>query len=261
MTSTYWHKQGVEPLFPDLLWSRPETRQARGKLLIVGGNLHGFSAPAEAYKEAEKAGVGTSRVILPDALKKIVGLFLEQAEFGASTPSGSFSSHAYSELALQASWADGVLLAGDLGRNSETAVMLEKFVEKYRGQLTVTKDAIDYFKDSPRLLVERENTTIIGSLAQIQKLVQNIHYEKPVTFSMGLVQLVDLLHDFTEKYSCNLIVKHLGNLLVAAGGQVSTTAGHGYQEIWRVKTAASAAVWWLQNPSKTFEALTTSVHE
>jgi hypothetical protein len=30
--------------------------------------------------------------------------------------------------------------------------------------------------------------------------------------------------------------------------------------VWRIETAATAAVWWLQNPSKPFEALTTAAH-
>ena len=67
MTSTnqalpYWQRQEPgEPLFPDLLWSRPENRQFAGKLLIMGGNAHGFAAPAEAYAHAEKAGIGVAR--------------------------------------------------------------------------------------------------------------------------------------------------------------------------------------------------------
>ena len=32
-----------------------------------------------------------------------------------------------------AQWADGVLLAGDIGRNSETTVLLETFMSKYHG--------------------------------------------------------------------------------------------------------------------------------
>src|SRR6185369_8603868 len=131
MDRDYWLRQEAgKPLFPELEWSRPENRSQAGKLLIIGGNLHGFAAPAEAYAEATKAGIGTARVLLPDAVQKIVGRFLENGEFAPSTPSGSFSQKALNEWLIHSSWADGVLLAGDLGRNSETAIVLEKFLGK-----------------------------------------------------------------------------------------------------------------------------------
>jgi hypothetical protein len=260
--SDYWHKQASDkPLFPDLLWSRPENRQHAGKLLIAGGNVHGFAAPAEAYRESLKAGVGTARVLLPDALQKTVGRAFEAGEYAPSTPSGSFSQKALSEFLSLSNWADGVLLAGDLGRNSETAILLEKFAEKYSGQLTVTKDAADYFTSAPQKILERPDTAFVISLAQLQKLAASAKFPQAFTFGMDLLHLVETLHEFTEKYQANIIVKHLENILVAANGQVSSTKLAEDKEIWRVPTASHASVWWLQNPAKPFEALTTAVYE
>jgi hypothetical protein len=76
---------------------------------------------------------------------------------------------------------------------------------------------------------------------------------------MDLLRLVDGLHEFTQMHHVNIITKHLDAFLVAASGQVSTTKITQELKIWRVQTAASAAVWWLQNPAKPFEALTTSL--
>src|SRR4051812_45465462 len=130
----YWQKQAAtEPLFSDLLWSRPENRAHAGKLLIVGGNAQGLAAPAAAYSAATEAGIGTARVLLPDSLQKTVGRVFEAGEYAPSTPSGSFSRNALAELLAMSNWADGVLLAGDFGRNSETAIMLEQLVAKYEG--------------------------------------------------------------------------------------------------------------------------------
>jgi hypothetical protein len=261
MEPTYWIKQDDKPVFEDLVWSRPESRQARGKLLIVGGSRHGFAAPATAYQAASAAGAGSTRVLLPDAVKKIVGAFLEHAEYGASTPSGSFAGQAYGELVLQAAWADGILLAGDFGRNTETTVLLEKFLTRYDGQLTITQDAVDCLAATPRVLVDRTGTTIVCDLAQLQKLARSLGLSRAVTFGMGLVQLVELLHEITKRHPGNIIVRHLDHMVVAAGGLVSTTrqaeAGGGD---WRVSAAANAAVWWLQNPTKTFAALTTAAY-
>lgn len=258
----YWSKQTVDkPLFPDLLWSRPENRALAGKLLIIGGNAYGFAAPAEAFSQASKASIGVAQVLLPDATKRIVGRVFETGDYAPSTPSGSFAQKSLSEFLSHAAWSDGVLLAGDLGRNSETAILLEKFVTSYRGQLTITKDAADYFTAGPHALLTRPETTLVVSFAQLQKLATNAKFSQAFTFSMDLLRLVDALHEFTAKYPVNIVVKHLMNIVMATGGKVSTTKLETDKEIWRVATATYAAVWWLQNPNKPFEALSTAVSE
>lgn len=256
-----WVKQSSDkPLFPDLLWSRPENRALAGKLLIIGGNSFGFAAPAEAYSEAVKAGVGVAHVLLPDATKKLVGQVLEAGDYAPSTPSGSFSQSALGELLPHAAWADGVLLAGDLGRNSETAILLEKFITSYRGQLTITKDAADYFTPAPQALLARSETTLVISFAQLQKLAVHAKFPQAFTFGMDLIRLVEALHELTLMHPVNIVVKHLSNTIVASNGQVSTTRLATEPDIWRVTAAAHAAVWWMQNPNKPFEALTTAMY-
>ena len=260
MQPIYWHKQTkAEPLFGDMLWSRPENRQFAGKLLIVGGNAHGFAAPADAYGESVRAGIGTSRVLLPDVLQKTVGKVFEAGEFAPSNPSGGFAQNGLGELLAMAEWADGVLFAGDFGRNSETAILLEKFLEKYTGPLTITKDATDYFTSSPRQVIERTETTLVLSFAQLQKLAMNAKFTKAFTFDIDLLRLVDSLHEFTAQHAVNIVTKHLDTIFVAANGQVSSTKLEDDLAIWRVKVAAQTAVWWLQNTAKTFEALTTAI--
>lgn len=260
MDIIFWHKQTDQPLYGDLIWSRPENRQHAGKLLIIGGNLHGFAAAANAYQEANKAGIGVAKVLIPDALKPTVGKILENAEFAPSTPSGSFNKQALASWLDWTAWSDAVLLAGDLGRNSETAVAIENFTTKTSKPLVITKDAVDYFYADPAKLLMRPKTTLVLSLAQLQKLAKQAKYPEPVQFSMGIAQLVEWLHQFSQTYQTNLITYHNENIFVDVNGQVSTTQV-GDQETWRVLTASHAAVWWLQNPNKTFEALTTAVHQ
>lgn len=264
MPRDYWHKQGDQPLFPDLLWSRPENRAHAGKLLIIGGHAHGFIAPAEAFQVAEQNGIGTARVLLPDHLRpqltKVQGSAVA-ANFAPSTPSGSFASEALSEMLAESNWADGVMLAGDLGRNSETAIVLEKLVTKHAGPLIITKDAVDYFTSNSHDITQRPETCLVLTIAQLQKLATNAKYPTAVTFGMNLLQLVDVLHDFTQTYTLHIIVRHLDTMFVAVNGQVSTTkATDSLEDNWRVATAAKSAVWWIQNPRKPFEALTTSVN-
>jgi len=256
----YWHKQTAEqPLYPDLLWSRPENKARAGKLLIIGGNVHSFAAAGEAYGEAVKTGIGTARVLLPDSLQKTVSRVFPEAEFAPSTPSGSFGRRALAELLDLSAWADAVLLAGDFGRNSETAILLEQFVEKYRGQLTITKDATDYFTKAPAALLARPDTLLILSFAQLQKIAVSARSTSAFTFDMDFLRLVEKLHEFTMNNPAALVVKHLETIFIAVNGQVSTTKLAEDVEIWRVRTAAHASVWWLQNPQKKFESITTAL--
>jgi hypothetical protein len=258
MDQTYWQRQNSkQPLFADLVWSRPENKTYAGKLLIVGGNLHGFSAPAEAFAAAGDAGIGVARAVLPDSLQRTVGRVFQAGEYAPSTPSGSFSNKALAELLAMASWSDGVLLAGDLGRNSETAIMLESFAGKYAGPLVITKDAVDYFSSTPQPVEHREDTALVLSFSQLQKLAMSLHLPAAFTFDMDILRLVDALHELTLNYPFFIVTKHLDQLFVAVGGDVSSTKLATDRDIWRVATAAHVAVWWLQNQSKPFEALTT----
>jgi hypothetical protein len=262
MEYKYWlQQQADKPLFTDLEWSRPENRALAGKLVIIGGNLHGFAAPAEAYAEATRAGIGVARVLLPDAVRKIVGPVLEHGEFAPSTPtSGSFSQKALSEVLMHSQWADSILIAGDLGRNSETAILLEKFLEKSPLPVTLTKDAVDYATSASHTVLQRPDTLLVLSFSQLQRLAVASKFTQALTFSMDLLHLVSWLHDFSQTYKPYIIVRHLNYLLVAVDGKVgSTRLPEDAPSIWRVKTAAHATVWWLQNRAKPFEALTVAV--
>ena len=251
MENTYWLRQTDKPLFEDVLWSRPENKQRAGKLLIVGGNLHGFSAPGTAYNAAVKVGIGTARVILPDKIQKTVGKSLPEAEFAPSSLSGSFSKEALAQILDSAQWADGVLLAGDFGKNSETAILLEKFVEKFDGQLTLSGDSVDYFLSNPIMALRRHNV-IASNFGLLQKLV------KPALIKHvdDLMNLVGKLHEITQNNKAKLITYHQGHIIAADSGQVSTTPS---KEVNLVDIAAYASVWWLQQPQKPFEALVSAV--
>jgi hypothetical protein len=256
MENTFWFKQTTEePLFPDLLWNRPENKLHAGKLLIIGGNSSGFRAPAAAYQYAVKAGIGTARILLPDSLRKTVGeMFLEIGEYAPSTPSGSFSYQSFAELLTHSNWADGVLLAGDFGRNSETAQLLEYYVNKFRGQITITSDALDYFLENPSLLQQRPQTLIVASPSQIQKLGMSAKVIRPFTSDLGLQNFAETLHEFAESGNAAFMTIHNNQAFIAAEQKISTTASKKTE----LQLASSASVWWLQNPSKTFASLTTS---
>lgn len=256
---SYWKKQTLDkPLFPSIEWSKPEQRSQSGRLGIIGGNKLGFVAVADSYTTALKTGAGEVKILLPDLLKKIIPSSMTDVIYGISNPSGGLARESLIEMKAIGDWATGILLIGDAGRNSETSIVYEDFIREYHGPLTITRDAIDLVKNSSMELVERPNTLIIASFAQLQKLFQAVYYPKVLTFSMQLTNLVEALHKFTITYPISIAVLHKDTLLMADSGQVTSTLYENSMKIWRGITATNAATYWLWNSSKILESVTAS---
>ncbi|CAN5392379.1 hypothetical protein BH10PAT4_BH10PAT4_1480 [soil metagenome] len=260
MDLTYWHKQTAsQPLYPDIEWSKPEQRSHKGRLGIIGGNKLGFAGVAESYSVSTNAGVGDVRVLLPDGLKKSIPSMMTDVVYGPTNPSGGLAKDALAEMKALGEWSTSILMIGDAGRNSETAIVYEDFLRDYSGQLTLTRDAVDLFKNATSSVVERSDTLLVVSFAQLQKIFQAVYYPKVLTFSMQLTSLVEAIHKFTITYPVTIAVLFKEQLLVASGGEVSSTPWDNPMSIWRGSVAANAACYWAWSPQKPLESVTTSL--
>lgn len=256
----YWSKQtNQQPLYPDIEWSKPERRDQAGRLGIIGGNKISFASVAEAYSTALEAGAGEAKVLLPDVLKKDIPKIITDTVFSPSNQSGSLSSKASDDLLALSEWSSGILMIGDAGRNSETAITYERFTQNYQGSLTITRDAIDLIRNSSLSLVERPDTLLVLSFAQMQKLFSSVYYPKILTFSMQLAALAEAVHKFTITYPVTLLVLHKDHLIVAHQGNVTSTPWDNPMAIWRGQVAARAATYWLWNKGTPLEAVAASI--
>lgn len=260
MNYEFWHKQTRDsPLFPDVEWQKPEQREMRGNLLILGGNAHGFAGVAQAYQDAHKSGIGHTRAVLPDALKKTIGHLTLDCVFVPTNPSGGITKDALPQLKAAAAWANGLLLIGDAGRNSETAITYDQLLTDFTTKTTIiTRDAIDLLKGGWPELLQREQTIFVATFAQLQKIFQSIYYPKTILFSMQLTTLVESLHKFTITYPATVVTFHQNHILVAKDGNVSTTPWDEPMRIWRGSVATTAAVYAIQYPH-IFQAVTASL--
>lgn len=259
MKPSYWQSQASgAPLFPDIEWSKPEQRTQAGKLLIIGGNKLGFAAVAAAYETAIKAGIGESRVALPDVLKKAIDPGTFDTVYAASNLSGGFSKEALRELKGYIGWADGLLFIGESGRNAETAIVYEQLLNIDRPTV-LTRDALDLVRNQARQWLQNPQLCAVATFAQLQKLFQTVQYPKMLLFSMQLAQLVDALHKFTITYPASIVTMHHNQLIVAHDGQVSTIPCDDNLVIWRGTVATRAAVYLIHHPTKRFEALSSAV--
>lgn len=260
MDYSYWKKQtDAKPLFPDLEWSKPEQKSQAGKLGIVGGNKLGFISVAQGYETALSQGVGEVKILLPDALKKNLPKALPNATFGASTQSGGLAREALTELKALGEWGGSILLIGDAGKNSETSLVYEEFISSFSGNLVISRDSIDLLKNDIQSIIERPNTTLVVSFAQLQKIFQAVYYPKVLTFSMQLTQLVEALHKFTITYPVTINVFHQEMFLTASNGQVISTPFDQPMLIWNGFIPAKIAAYTTWFPTKTAEASATAV--
>jgi NAD(P)H-hydrate repair Nnr-like enzyme with NAD(P)H-hydrate dehydratase domain len=261
MDRDYWLKQEpTTPLFPNIEWQKPEQRALAGKLLIVGGNAHGFAAVAQAYQDAVKAGAGEVRVVLPDALKKAIDPLALDCVYVPTNQSGGLTKDALPALKGAAAWADALLFIGDAGRNSETAILYEQLLQAFPNKLAIiTRDALELVKGQWTELLQRENVIFIATFAQLQKLFQAVYYPRALLFSMQLMNVVESLHKFTVTYPASVVVFHQNQLVVAKAGEVSSTPWENPMLIWRGSVAARATVYAMQQKSQLFQALTTSL--
>lgn len=258
MEHPYWQKQQpTAPLFPDIEWSRPEQRSMAGKLAIIGGHSGGFVAVANAFQLAAVSGIGQARAVVPDVLRRTIPPAITDIVFTASTPSGGIAKDDPVLLAA-AAWADCLLLVGDSGRSAETAIAFEQLLPGDTN-LVITRDAADLLMNAAARVVDRPGTTLVLSLAQLQKLFRAIYYPKMISFSMPLLALVEAVHKLTLTYPLSLVTFHQQQLVIAHKGQVTTTPFTKPLAIWRGDAAAIAACYLCWTPGKPVEALSTAM--
>jgi NAD(P)H-hydrate repair Nnr-like enzyme with NAD(P)H-hydrate dehydratase domain len=262
MQFDYWLKgDSQKKLFKELEWEKPERRDQRGKLVIIGGTAMGFSAVAGAYAQALKSEAGQVRVVVPDALKPMLQNKVEDVLFTPSNKNGAFSKDAENELKATSEWADMMLFIGDSGRNSETSMVFEDILKTCDTPRVITRDAIDMLMASPGLLLENENTTLVASFSQLQKLLRSAYFTKNILFTMHLTQLVEVLHKVSLSYDCLIMTYHSEYILITHQGKVATIPFSNPMSLWRGEVATRLAVKLMQHPHEPFEAAVASIQK
>ena len=153
------------------------------------------------------------------------------------------------------------MLSGDFGHNSETAILIEQFITEYKGALTLVGDSLDALLTNPEIFLNRAQTVAVCSLGNLQKYLQKVHSTVAITSTMDLWQLMEALSDISQQYPAGLVTFHQGNYIVALKGQVSYTSSDKTLSDWPTIIGAYLSVWWLQNPGKAFEAISTAIYE
>jgi NAD(P)H-hydrate repair Nnr-like enzyme with NAD(P)H-hydrate dehydratase domain len=255
---TNWLKQTDKPLFPDLIWSRPQRKTQAGHLLIIGGHSNGFDTIAKIYTAAIEAGVGEIKVALPDRLRKLLAGLIETAIFVPSTPSGSIGEKALADLLTYTDWGDLTILC-QLGTNSETALLTARFINRYRQKLVLMDDMLHTLSADIDTLIKRPNTLWVVSSGELKSLVQHSKTDLFFKNEMGLMPFVKGLDKLSKTTKQPVVSVYEKTVVVAADNRVTTTECSKKPDIQAL--GAWCSVWWLQQPDKLLESLTTAVFE
>lgn len=259
---SYWHKQ-TQPLFDDLVWNIPE--QKTGQVAIIGGNSQNFSTVIRISEfMTQTFPIKTLTTVLPDALRGKLPP-LPNLDFLPSTESGSFAKSRQLELAVSSPNAS--LIIGDLSRNSATAVAISNAIASSDADtpnlLVLARDSVDLLTTEAERWLNRSNTIAIASLVQLQKVFRAIYYPRMILLSQPLVPIIETLHKFTLTYPVTLLTFHQDNIIVAHGGEISTThlVGTEYSPIslWSGQLASRVTALNLYNPKQSFAATTAAI--
>jgi hypothetical protein cdivTM_09214 len=263
----FWQVQSSKLLFPEIAWNKPEQKAHAGKLLIIGGGAGAFRGLATSHQTALKTGVGEVRILLPDSLKKDIKINSSELIFTKSNLSGGFSNEAWEDFKAGEKWADSILFIGDTNKNSETAILFEKFILESEKPVFITRDAVDILLDSFSEILLKENISILASFAQLQKIFSKVFYPKVLTFSMNLSNIVEVLHKFTLSYPAQILTLNNENFIIAGNGEVFSSPLNSNLnlgklspiQIWSGEIPTKIAVWQIWNKSQKLKAAITAI--
>ena len=258
LSAPYWTKNpDFKALAGNLSWNFPE--QKSGSLALVGGNSQAFSTEVKLaeYLVHHYPFLGSVDNFFPNALKSKFPP-LPNLRFFESTDSGSFKRSPEFRASLASTGY--ALFLGDLSKNSETALAIADVLKSSPATPAVlTRDTVDLIAGEADAFMNRENLTLIASLAQLQNLFRALYYPKMLLLSSPLLPVVETLHKFTLSYPVSLLTLHEDQIICAHGGRVASVPLSATEfsplTLWSGVLAARFAVFSLFNPQKPLDSL------
>lgn len=256
--NTYFEKIDTMPT-DDLLWNLPEQKQ--GVVNIIGGNVQKFRTSTKVGEYlASNYPIKTVNLVLPDALEGKLPP-LDNFIFLPSTEAGSLAGEGLTK-AIAA--ADYNLIIGDLSKNAITGKAVASACESSDRPLLITRDSVDLVAENgPERLLMNEQLAIMGSLAQLQKILRAVYYPKMLLLSQSLVQVTEVLHKFTLSYPAKIVTLHNGQILVAVNGTVKAVpldkSGYSPIMVWSGELAAKIVAVNMFNPDRFIDATVTAI--
>lgn len=227
-----------------------------GRVLLVGGHRDGFAELQKLYQGFEDAQVAECHLALPDKLSKLVGN-LDGISLLASTPSGSISRDALSELVYLANESDLVSLGPDLSNNSETTLTMQRLIQETRASILIPPGSTEQLLPEAGEWKNKDNLLLFVSHKQLYKLASKLAVDTVIPLSPTNELIAEIALKVSESFSPSIVIMMPDNIIVAVSGRASITKAD-TNDIGKV--VGLTGTFWLQNESKRYEALTTGAH-
>jgi NAD(P)H-hydrate repair Nnr-like enzyme with NAD(P)H-hydrate dehydratase domain len=240
-------RQEDEPLYPTILYNRPVTRNAAGRMLVVGGHSGEFSVPTAVHQLATAAGIGECRVVLPDNLAKLLsgapGTF-----FVPSTTSGSLAREGLGRILELSEETDAIALGASLSSNSNTTMLIERIVGEAQRPLIIFDEALTALKHDITNVTDNPDALIILTMAEVFKLCGQLQVPIQIRQGAGLINKLEIIQDLKAASRCQYAV-YGTEIIVAADTEMVVTPINYRLSMVPTIFYAVLGTFWIQNPT------------
>jgi NAD(P)H-hydrate repair Nnr-like enzyme with NAD(P)H-hydrate dehydratase domain len=250
--------QTDEPLYPKVLYNRPLTRSGGGRLLLAGGHSGEFSLPIAIHQFAMAAGAGEMIGALPDVLAKFLGGAPGTA-FVASSSSGSLGREALGRLLELSEDADAVMLGASLSNNSNTAMLIERFVSEVERPIIIFDEALTALRPQSELITNNPHALVIATMAEVFKLAGALGVAINIRPGGGLINKLEIIQAVAAASRCAYVV-YGTEAIVAAQYQLSVTPINYRLALTPALFYGVLSTFWVQNQAKPYAGLTTAAY-
>lgn len=224
--------------------------------MLIGGHRDGFSELQKVYQAFEDAQVAECRLALPDKLSKLVGS-LEYVSLLASTPSGSISRDALSELVYLANESDLVSLGPDLSNNSETILTMQRLIAETRTSIVIPPQSTEQLLPESGEWINKENILLFLTHKQLYKLASKLAVDATIPLNITNDAIAEIALAVSKEFSPSIVVMMPDSIIIAVNGKASITKTK-TDDLGKI--IGLLGTFWLQNESKKYEALTTATY-
>jgi hypothetical protein len=250
--------QEVEPLFPQIMFNRPVTRRAAGRMLLVGGHATQFSLPTSIHQLSVAAGIGECSVVLPDNLAKILG-GSPGTHFVASSPSGSLGREALGRILELSEESDAVSIGASMSNNSDTAMLTERLLTEIKRPLILFDDAIKAAAHNITQITENPDAFVIVTMAEVFKLCGWLRIPINIRHHAGLINKLEIVQDLKSASRCQYAV--FGTEIITAVDTDFVVTPINYRlSLNPAVFYAVLGTFWLQNPTHPRAGLSTGAY-
>ena len=221
--TNYWTEQLAEPLFPDIIWNKPQSKIHGPHLTLIGGYRDHFANISQAYSRL----LAISTIInlelsLADSLKPLIRhLNLACPIYYLPTnKTGNLSLKAFETILEIISAISVIYLAGDLSNNSETILLIEQLIDNLTNIIFINSELLQSLLASDCNYLNKNNIVLFFNPSQLQKWLINSHFPMAFKSTMNLLSWAELLHQISLAYHFYLICTYQNQIFLAHRGQI-----------------------------------------